>query len=218
MIVRRGLLQFLWRSALPATLIGALGLGAYALLWPNVISIRDIQPAALVYGHCLLLAWLLGRPESPAFAFLYSRGYSRDMLWEGTMLVCALSVLAAWLPAALIVWLGLRSLIQDRLFQRPDFPVMAPCETWMPLIWLGLYLLLAPVFHYAWIRRAQPTRGGRGGLFLSLGILLVLLVSSGQLSYFTGWFAWLSAVFYIAVVICLVLGGRVLHRSLEVRA
>jgi hypothetical protein len=201
-------------------LLGALGLGVYSTLWANVITVRDIWPwpALLVFAQCLLFIRLLGRSDTSAFAFLYSRGYSRDVLWGHAMLVSVLSVVAAWLPAALIVWSGLRSTIHDRLFESPDFPVMAPCETWIPLSWLGLYLLLAPAFHYAWIRHAQPTKGGFGGVFLSTGIALALLMSFSEVSYFTGWFALLSGVSCVAVVICLVLGGRVLHRSLEVRA
>ena len=99
MIVRRGLLRILWREALPATLFGVLGLSAYALLWTDVMTVSDDWPALLIFVQCLLLVALLGRSASPAFAFTYSRGYSRDVLWGHTMLASALSVLAAWLPA-----------------------------------------------------------------------------------------------------------------------
>ena len=36
--------------------------------------------------------------------------------------------------------------------------------------------------------------------------------------YLDGWFAWLSGVLYLAVVACLIIGGRLLHRSLQVRS
>ena len=217
MIVRRGLLRILWREALPPTLLGALGLSAYALLWPDVMVMADVWPALLILVQCRLLASLLGRYNSPAFAFLYSRGYSRDALWSHIMLASALSILVGCLPAALIVWTGLRSIVHVRLFHSPYFPIMAPIENWVPLAWLGLCMLLASAFHYAWIRRAQPTTGEFSGRFLSVAILVALVTVFNMIPYFHGWFAWLSGVSYVVVLVCLVFGGRALHRSLEVR-
>ena len=216
--VRWGLLTILWRQTLPATVVGGLSLGLFSLAWPDVLTPRDPWPGLIILAQCLLLAVLLGRFETPWFAFLYSRGYSRDGLWGHMMLVSALSVLAAWLVAALIVWTGLRCLLHDRLLHSPCFPIMAPREISMPLVWLGLYLLLVPAFHYAWIRRAQPTKGRQGGNFAVAGLLAALLVGFAMVYYLDGWLAWLSGVLYVAVVACLILGGRVLHRSLEVRA
>jgi hypothetical protein len=218
MIVRRGLLRILWREALPATLLGSLGLGAYTLLWPEVMTMNDSWSALLVVGQCLLLAGLLGQFRSPAFAFLYSRGYSRDVLWGHMMLASALSLVVGWLPAALIVWTGLRSAVRDHLFQSPYFPVMAPFETSVPLGWLALSLLLTPAFHYTWIRRAQPTRGGNGGHYTAFGLIVVLFALLNATRNVDGWFARLLGIAYVAVVLCSVLGGRILHRSLEVRA
>jgi hypothetical protein len=216
--IRWGLLTILWRQALPATLVGGLGLGLFSLAWPDVLTPREPWPVLIMLTQCLLLTVLLGRFETPSFAFLYSRGYSRDALWGHMMLTSALSVLAAWLPAGLIVWTGLRSLLHDRLLHSPYFPIMAPREVLVPLVWLGLYLLLVPAFHYAWIRRAQPTKGRQGGNFAIVGLLAALLVGFDMVYYLDGWFAWLSGVLYVAVVACLVIGGRLLHRSLEVRS
>ena len=216
--VRWGLLKVLWRQAMPATAIGALGLALFSLAWPDVMTPRDPWPGLIVLAQCLLLGVLFGRCESPSFAYVYSRGYSRDALWGHMMLASALSVLTAWLVAGLVVWTHLRSLLHDRLLHSPYFPIMAPRETWVPLVWLGLYLLLAPACHYAWIRRAQPTKGGQGGNFVVVGLLAALLVGFDMVRYLDGWFAWLAGASYVAVVACLVLGGRVLHRSLEARA
>jgi hypothetical protein len=218
MTVRRGLLRILWREILPATLFGTLGLGTYALLWPGVMAIRDIWPALLIFAQCLLLSALLGRFTSPSFAFLYSRGYTRDALWNHTMLVSALSIVAGWLPAALIVWTGLRSAVHDHLFQSPYFPIMAPCETSTPLGWLGLYLLLAAMFHYVWIRLAHPSKGGQGGFDALLVVLFALLAVSNMGALGSGCGVWLLGISYAVVLVAFVLGGRVLHRSLEVRA
>jgi hypothetical protein len=196
-----------------------LGLIAYVLFWPDVMTASDRWPSLLVGVQCLLLVGSLGRFTSPAFSFLYSRGYSRDTLWNHTMLASLLSVLVAWLPATLIVWSGLRSAVHDHLFQSPNFPIMAPCEIWVPLVWLGIFVLLTPAFHYAWIRRAQPTKGGFGGFVLSFGIVVALLMSFNIAFYFYFWWlAWLAGVLFVLAVVFLVLGGRALHRSMEVRA
>jgi hypothetical protein len=175
-------------------------------------------PWLLVLAHCLLLTMLLGRFRSPVFAFLYSRGYSRDVLWGHMMLASAMSILTGWLPAAIILWTGLRSVVHDHLMQSPYFPVMAQCEFAVPLIWIALYLLLTPAFHYAWIRRAQPTRDeGAGGV--TAFMVVVALATAFIMGYHvSGWVAWLLGISYMAALASLVFGGRALHRGLEVRA
>jgi hypothetical protein len=218
MIVRRGLLRILCRQALPATLFGALGLSAYTLLWPELMKMYDFWPVLLVVLHCLLLALLLGRFTSPAFAFIYSRGYTRDALWGHILLASALSILAGWLPAVLIVWTGLRSVVHDHLFQSPYFPIMAPCETWVPLAWLALYPLLASAFHYAWIRSAHPSRGGRGGYYVLPVLYVGVAMSSDIVPFLPRYAGWLLGISYVVVMVAAVLGGRTLHRNLEVRA
>jgi hypothetical protein len=213
MILRRGLLRIYWRQALPATGWGLLSLTLYALVCPGVMSWRDLLPLQFIGLHCLLLAILLGRFHSPAFAFLYSRGYSRNQLWGHLMLVSVLSVLTAWLPAALCVWTGLRSFLHD-WFQSPYFPVMAPREVLVPWIWLGIYLVFLPAFHYAWIRMAQPTRGRWGGIFPAVALIAALLV----LYSLNGWFAGLCVGAFSITVLVFLFGARSLHRNLEVRA
>jgi len=216
--IRWGLLKYHSRQALPATAVATLGLGLLALLWPGVLTPRDPWPALVIFAQCFMVAATFGRFEWPSFAFTYSRGYSRDSLWGHMMLASVLSILLAWLVASLMLWTGLRSLLHDRLLHSPYFPIMAPRETWVPMVWLGLYVLLVPAFHYAWIRRAQPTKGRQGGNFVVIGLLAALLVGLNTARYLDGWFAWLSGALYVPVVVCLILGGRALHRSLEVRA
>jgi hypothetical protein len=217
-MIQPGLLRILWRQAMPATVLGALALVAYALFWPYVMTGHDVWPWMAVLVHCLLLAGLLGRFGSPAFAFLYSRGYTRDALWGHLMLASALSFLTAWLPAALIVWTGLRSAVRDHVFQSPYFPVMAPCENWTPWVSLVLAPLYLAAFHYAWIRSAQPTRGQNAGSITAFA--LIVAVATGFIMFYSlsGWMVWLLVALYAATLLCLVLGGRALHRSLEVRA
>jgi hypothetical protein len=217
MIFKRGLLRIYWHQTLPATLTGILGLSAYTLAWPEVMTSHDPWPWLLLLLQCLLLAALLGRFHTPTFAFLYSRGYSRDSLWAHMMLVSFLSIVVGWLPAALIVWTGLRRLIQDRLFYSPYFPIMASYETRVPILWLAGCILLTAAFHYIWIRRSQPTKGQRGGQFVTVGLIAASITVLNLVSYYQGWLAWLLGVAYALVLICLILGGLVLHRSSEVR-
>jgi hypothetical protein len=215
--VQRGLFQYLWRKALPATLLGGLGLAVYALASTEVLTRLDSLSTVIVAVQCLGVAYLLGNYRSPAFAYLYSRGYSRDVIWNHLMLASLALLLAAWLPAALIVWTGLRSMVHDRLFQSPNFPVMAPLETSMPFWWLGFALLTMPLLHYVWIRQAQPTRGGQGGKYAGALFLFAVLASFPQGPTISG-YAWFFVVADGVVVVGLVIGGRILHRSMEVRA
>jgi hypothetical protein len=217
MIFKRGLLRIYWHQTLPATMTGILGLSSYSLAWPEVMTSRDSWPWLLLLLQCLLLAVLLGRFQSSAFAFLYSRGYSRDSLWAHMMLVSFLSIVVGWLPAALIVWTGLRSLIQDRFFYSPYFPIMAPYEIRVPFLWLAGCLLLTAAFHYVWIRRSQPIKGQHGGDSIGIGLIAASVTVLNLVYYPHGWIAWLLGVSYAAVLICLILGGLVLHRSSEVR-
>jgi len=217
MPVRWGLLKFLWRRAVPVTVLSTLALALLALCWPDVLTPRDFWPGVIVLVQCMLLAKTFGRFASPTFAFTVSRGYSRDALWGHMMLASGLSAITAWLVAGLVLWTGLRGGLHD-LWQSPYFPVMAPREATVPLTWLALYGLLLPACHYGWIRAAQPTRDGHGGTFVILGLLVALLVGFRLVRHLDGWLEWLVGVLYVIAVVCLVAGGRILHRSLEVRA
>jgi phosphatidylglycerophosphate synthase len=95
---------------------------------------------------------------------------------------------------------------------------MAPFETSVPLIWFGLYLLLTPAFHYVWIRLAQPTKGGQCGISAATALVMAVFMGSIMASRLSTYVAWLAGVAYVVVLVALVLGGRALHRNLEVRA
>jgi hypothetical protein len=214
-----GLLQIYWRQSLPATALGALSLAIYLLFHQDVMEWHDQLPLFLVGLQCLFLAWLLGRFNTSAFAFLYSRGYSRDQLWGHMMLASAISALAAWVSAALIVWTGLRSYLFN-FFENPYFPVMAPLETIVPLAWLVFYFTLIPIFHYVWIRLAQPTRGRSGGMIAAAALLVAFAMSFevARTPYLNEWYAWLAGLTFATTILCTLHGSRTLHRLLEVRA
>ncbi len=102
MAIKRGLLLFLLRQTLPATLVGLPIACLYVLFSREVIGSTDAWPFVFILVHSLVLVQLLGRFRSPSFAFVYSRGYSRGSLWLHIMLASVVSVLLVWLPAALL--------------------------------------------------------------------------------------------------------------------
>lgn len=217
-MARRWVLTWLLlRPTLGIAILGAVTLGSYCLMHDDVMTPHEAFPAMIILVQCLMLGAMHGRVRSPSFAFVYSRGYSRDAIWGHMMLASCLCVLATLLPAALIIWTGYRSQVLDHMQSR-YFPIMAPREMCVPLVWLGFYGLLVPACHYAWIRRAQPTTGRHGGNGVVAVLLVTVAVAFYLVRYLNGWLAWLAGALYVTVVLCLVLGGRALHRSLEVQA
>jgi hypothetical protein len=124
-------------------------------------------------------------------------------------------VLAAWLPAALIVWTHARSALLDKM-QNPNYPIMAPFEMTQPFHWLAGYALLLPVLHYAWIRHQQPTKGPNDGLWLAIGYLMAQLVTI-TLPFSLYPPRWILATAFPAVSLALFAAGRRLYRQVEVR-
>ncbi|MDA1051730.1 MAG: hypothetical protein O3C40_14770 [Planctomycetota bacterium] len=170
-----------------------------------------------ILAHCSLLTWRLGRVRSRSFGFLYGQGFSRDTLWLHTMLASGVSVLAVWLPAALLVWSGLRSDYQE-MMQNYWFPLMAETEGAFILWSLLAYAVLLPVFHYCWIRAAQPTRGTTGGFAIAIGAVFgaFSIWNSVRVPDMPTWTVLLFAGGFVLATISLSLGGMRLHRRLEV--
>lgn len=216
MMPKLSLLRWLLRQMLPATLVALPPACLYVLLRPGILEWRDGWAGAFVLAHSLWLTRCLGRFASGEFAFLYTRGFSRRALWSHTMLASLLAVLAVWAPAAAIVWTPLRGAVQDVLFRSPFFPIMAPREAPVPWAWLAGYALLLPTFHYEWIRRAQPTRGGAGGPFLGVGVIVGAAVIYTE-GFRQPWFDSLALAAGAAIVGAMLLASARLHRRLEVR-
>ncbi len=200
MRVRGGLLWFLLCQTRPVTLVAVPAAALYVLLTPAVLNERAVGPVFFVLVHTLLVTSRFGRSKASDFAFLYTRGYSRDSLWAHTMLASSAAVLAAWLPAAVLVWTGARGVVQDRLLQNPEFPIMADSEMLLPLKWLLGYVVLLPIYHYAWIRGAQPTRGRLGGVVAAGALVVGLLPLAGWVCP-VDWFRWLAYVIYGAAIL-----------------
>ena len=211
-----GLLSYLLRPLIPATLAALAVACLYVLLRPDVLGCRDGWAAVFVVIHSLVIARRFRRFDRGDFAFLYSRGFSRDQLWGHVILASVLAALAVWLPAALIVWTPLRSLVQDVVCLNPFFPIMAPLETSAPWMWLICYVLSVPLFHYEWVRRAQPVRGGAAGPVLAAAVIVVMAVLITLSMY--QWFVWFCAAAGVVVVLATSVAAWRGHRDLEVRA
>lgn len=211
------LLTWIVRPALPVSLVALAVAVVYVLFKREPLDTVDGWAGAFIVAHGCLVVMRLGRTAVGPFAFLYTRGYSRDRLWAHTMLASLAAVLVVWLPAALMIWLGLRSDYQDAVRQSPYFPIMAPLETTVPLVWLAAYGVLLPVLHYAWIRQAQPTRGGATGPLLAAGLVVagVSVFNAGRIEQPVWWIIWIGCALVTAAAFW---GGRRLHRRIEVRA
>jgi len=169
MRVRIALLRFLLQRSTASTVAFFCLMVLYMLFKPDPLDSAEAFPAIIVFFHCYSLASSLGRPADKHFAFLFSRGYSRDTLWLNTMIATAISVLAVWLPAAIVVWTPLRA----NFLPDPEYPIVAAAERTVPLAWLAWYALLMPFLHYEWIRWAQPTRGAFGATLVQAGMIVV---------------------------------------------
>jgi len=209
------LLAMLFRQSLPVTLI-ALPIGClYVLFAREPLGWQNPWMALFVLVHSIAIAVSLGRFRSRSFAFLYTRGYSRDELYVHKLVGTALLVLAVWLPIALIIWTPIRSIVQDKLFVSPYFPIMAIREAAVPWAWLGGYAILLPLFHYVWIRRAQPTRGGNGVVLLAIGVVLAMAILM-TFRWHPQWFRNLLWILSVIVILTNLIAGWLLHRRLEV--
>jgi len=214
MRVKHALVRWFFLHALPVTVVAAPGAFLYVLARRQPHDWHDLLPWVFIVFHSAAIAERLGKFGSGHFGFLYTRGFARDALWFNNALAGALSVLAAWLPVALLLWLGIRSAFQDLLLN-PYFPIMAPAEAPLPVLWMAGYAVLLPAFHYAMIRRAQPTRGRYGAMLLSAGLAFALLTMI-IVRFRAVWFRHIAFAGGIIIAITVVVAGCLLHRRLEV--
>jgi hypothetical protein len=217
MKIKLALLSILLQQQLLPITFPALPIGClYVLFAREPLDSRNPWLALFVLVHSIALAWGLGRSRSRSFAFVYTRGYSRDLLWSHKMLSTVLAVLCVWLPMALMVWTPVRSTVQDKMFLSPYFPLFAIKEASVPLAWLAFYAILLPMFHYVWIRRAQPTLGGDGAALLAIGLVIVAATLL-SFRWHAHWFKGLMIVAATVISVTALVGGFLLHRQLEVQ-
>ncbi|MHC4497536.1 MAG: hypothetical protein ACYS9T_06510 [Planctomycetota bacterium] len=216
MKIKISLISVFFRQTLPVTLIGLPVISLFVLFYRGILNWQNPWISLFILIHSILITTSLGRFRSTSFAYIYTRGYSRDQLWTHKMLATALSVLVVWLPAALIVWLPIRSIVQDKVFVSPYFPLMAAREAPALWFWLFGYTVLLPIFHYVWIRRAQPTLGGNGSVLLAIGVVIAATTLM-SFRWHPSWFRTLIWIVSAVMVSTALVGGFLLHRKLEVQ-
>jgi hypothetical protein len=216
MKIKLSLLKIMFMETLPVTLIALLISCIYVLFAQQILIWQNPWIAMFILVHSIAIAALTGRYRSRAFTFLYTRGYTKDELWFHKMLSTALSVLAVWLPASLIIWLSFRSFVQDKMFVSPYFPIMTIREAEVPWAWLAGYAILLPLFHYVWIRRAQPLRDENGVVFLAIGVVIVISTLM-TFRWYQHWFKILVYTLSIVMIITCLVSGKILHRNIEVQ-
>ncbi len=221
MTINRALLVWQCRLMLPVTLVAMLVAVGYAAFEPGLLRWqKDFLALLFITIHGWWLVLSVGRPTSGGVAFLYGHGFDRDTLWKHTLLASALAVGAVWVPVAICVWSPLRGAVQSWLYDNPEFSLMAPLETSYPWFLLLAYSVWIPMLHYAWIREAQPFRGGSSGRWLAVA-LVVASFTIGNAAPLRQAPPWMINSFVVAALVLsgmLLLAGRRLHRDLEVRA
>jgi tryptophan-rich sensory protein len=220
MRIRLGLLRWYLSPPLMMGQGACMGLAwAYVLLKREpLFEPNDFWPWLFILFHSFLVVKnLRGNGHVHRYGFLYARGFDRDTLWVHAMLAHVLGVLMVWLPVALFVWLPIRGAVQDHLLKSPYYPLFMPLEAPLPLVWLAVYIILGPVLHYAWIRRAQPTRGSDAGNFTTVGFLVAAFATLGMVLYREPWAKCFALATGLAIAGILLVAGWRLHRSAEVQ-
>lgn len=217
MTLKYAFVRLLFAHCAPVTIVALLVGVPYLLLATSPLESYNAWINVFLLAHCIALATRLGRMQGTSTEFLYTQGYTRDQIWTHLMAGTVLSVLAVWLPMALCLWLGLRSAVQDHVMVSPYYPLLSVREMALPWSWLCAYGLLLPVFHYVWIRRAQPTRGSDGALLIAAGLVVV----AGTLVSFrwhADWFMGVCWVLFGLMTLTALWAGRALHRTMEVQS
>ena len=216
MNIKLSLIGTFLRKTFGVTLIALPVMVIFVLFYRNILNWQNPWLSLFVLVHSIAIVFCMGRFHSRSFAYIYTRGYSRDELWVNKMIASAIAVLIVWLPVAVVVWLPIRSTIQDKMFLSPYFPLMMMREVLVPSFWLFGYAVLVPLFHYVWIRRAQPTRGGNGAVLLAIAVVIAATTLM-TFRWHPEWFKMLIWIVSAIVTTTALVGGFLLHRKLEVK-
>jgi hypothetical protein len=216
MQLNRALVGWYFRAARSVTLPAAVAAALYVITYTGRLSETLFVPFALIVVQSVTTAWLMSRFNSPAAAFLYTRGFTRDRLWAHRIVAHLLCVITVWGPASLLVWLGVRSVIQEQLFENPYYPLMTTTDFAAPGWWLAAYLLLVGIVEYGPIRRAQPTLDYDAGYMIEFGLLIMLLMFLTT-RWLGTWYFVLVAAAFTSTSVALLVGSWRLHREIKVR-
>ncbi len=209
MRIQLSLLTWRLRDVYYTNLAAALAACAYVALRWEPHTTMDLWPWLFILAHSAKIAYDLGRIRSADFAYLHCRGFSSDTLWAHTMLAAAISALFVLVPVAVIIAVPIRSTFHDAA-GNPYFPIFYTTECRVLIPWALAYVLPLAFFSYAWIRRAQPTRGRMAG-----GILCSAVVLLWAWRFSMGLRPSVHSALTLALLVALCVTGRALYRSLE---
>ena len=215
MKIKNSLLAYCLRLVWPVNATALMVSVCFILLYPKYFLWNKGWTTMFILIHCIAITFVLGRLQNRSFGFIYTRGYTRDELWVHKMLASAVSALCVWGATGLLIGFGARSSLQD-LFQNPYIPIMAEREMSAVWFWLFGYALLLPLFHYVWIRKAQPTKSSGNGMLLAVGAVIAAVTLIGN-RYHAHWFAQLCWVVGGVIILTCMISGFFLHRTLEVQ-
>ena len=80
MNIKLSLIGTFLRQLLGVTLIALAVLVVFVLFYRKVLEWTNVWMSLFVLTHSIMIAFCLGRFRSRSFAYLYTRGYSRDEL------------------------------------------------------------------------------------------------------------------------------------------
>lgn len=213
MKIRPTLLYMLLRGTLVGALFSGLATALAVLLPRDPLTSREMLP---LFFLIVLAVACAGLVLGCAHRYLMTRGFSSDCVWGHVLLAGLIALVVSLLPPALVLWTGFRSFYQQYLCRNPLYPLMAPTEMWLPLVWLsaGVFLLTTALF--AAIRVGQGTRGRGAAPLFFVAIAMALLTVAESFAFADGWRLWLIVAAATIVTLALLLSSRHLHRSLEV--
>lgn len=210
------LMQPLWAFNAILSIVAAV----FALCAPGPLFEHRVVPILFAAVHIAFVVALLSPARPGVAGFLYTRGLSRDLIWNHITLVTAASILIVWTPAALIAMTPIRSALHD-LLQSPFYPLIYAREWSTPFRWLLAYVCFASVAHYIWTRGLQPCQDRGPGLPLGAGVVIVALILAYVPPIAVEPAPALKALVVlgaIAIAAICFRAGRQLHRTLELNA
>ena len=156
------LLSTLWPAGILALLAG-LEAAAHVALQPDVLEWRDGWMLLFGFVATGVISWLICRAFLPRLRFgdgsaaaqLFSAGLAASLLF--------------WGIPALVIWLGVRSRVQDHL-QNPWYPSIALPENGVQVGWIVIGIGIMALFLYAHVGRSN---GEASGMWLLTTGLLV---------------------------------------------
>lgn len=213
----RPLLLFTFlRHLLPVNLAAIVVALGFVLVWRNPLVEDRGWPLLFVMIHSIAAILRVDAFNTGWYAFYRTRRFTSRCLAAHGLLAATVSALTVWGVAAIVVWSGLRAELQDHVIRSPYAPFLARLERAWPLEWLAAYLVLIPVWHYALVRKAQPTAGAFNGLVLAAVFAIAWSTLFGGHGHpMFQWLTWGAGGACAAISLA---GGISLHRQLEVRA